>query len=259
MARDKGTARRPALTRNADHGDKVVDNPRIPIDNGLLAALAEEEFQRLVQHLELVPLARGETLYEFCEHIRHVYFLHQNTLVSLLSTMEDGTSVEAGVVGNEGMVGIQAFLRADATPHRAVVQVPGNAMRMPVEALREEFDRGGVLQDLLLRYAHSLFTQVSQTAACNHFHSVEERLSRWLLVIHDRVASKDLPLTQELISRRLGAHRSSVSEAAVLLHDEGLIRYSRGKMTVLDSERLKSVTCECYGIIRDEFDRTLGI
>ncbi len=124
-----------------------------------------------------------------------------------------------------------------------------------MEALREEFNRGGALQELLLRYVHALFTQISQTAACNHMHSMEERLSRWLLVIHDRAVSKDLPLTQELISRRLGAHRSSISEAAGLLHRGGLIQYSRGKMTILDCGRLKSVACECYGIIKEEFNR----
>src|SRR6266536_2877297 len=195
-----------------------LNNHPIPISNRLLDALPEEEFQRLAPKLEPVSLAFGETIYESGDRIRHVYFLNRNTLASLCITMEDGASVGACVVGHEGMVGIQAFLRAERIPNRVVVQV----------------------------------------AACNQLHSVEERLSRWLMMIHDRVMTGDLPLTQELISRRLGAHRSSVSEAAGILRREGVIRYKRGKLTILDFERLKSSACECYGAIKEEFDRALG-
>ena len=237
----------------------MSEEPRILIQNRLLAALPGDGYRRLAPNLEPVSLNRGEVLYESGEGIPHVYFLNQNTLASLLSTMRDGRSIEAGVVGNEGMVGIEAFLRVVTTPHRVLVQVAGGALRLKADALREEFNRGGALQDRLLRYTHALFTQVSQVAACNHLHSVEERLSRWLLMIYDRVMSNDLPLTQELISRRLGAHRSSIGEAAGALHREGLIRYSRGKMTILNPRGLKSVTCECYGILKEEFDRVLGI
>jgi CRP-like cAMP-binding protein len=205
--------------------------------------------------LEHVSLALGESLYESGAHIRHVYFLNRNTLASLVITMEDGASIEAGVVGNEGMVGVQAFLRAETTPNRVVVQVAGSALRMSADVLREEFNRGGALQNILLRYAHTLFTQVMQAAACNHLHSVEERLSRWLLMIHERATLDDLPLTQELISRRLGAHRSSIGVAADALRHEGLIHYKRGKITILDREGLKAATCGCYGVIREEFDQ----
>ncbi len=235
-----------------------LNNHPIPISNRLLDALPEEEFQRLAPKLEPVSLAFGETIYESGDRIRHVYFLNRNTLASLCITMEDGASVGACVVGHEGMVGIQAFLRAERIPNRVVVQVAGGAMRMRADGLRVEFNRGEVLQDLLLRYTHALFTQVLQVAACNQLHSVEERLSRWLMMIHDRVMTGDLPLTQELISRRLGAHRSSVSEAAGILRREGVIRYKRGKLTILDFERLKSSACECYGAIKEEFDRALG-
>ena len=235
-----------------------LNNHGAPISNRLLAALPEEEFQRLAPKLEPVSLAFGKTIYESGDRIYHVYFLNRNTLASLYITMADGASAGASVVGHEGIVGIQAFLRTERTPNRIIVQVAGGAMRMRADELRMEFNRGGLLQDLLLRYTHALFAQVLQVAACNRFHSVEERLSRWLLMIHDRVTSDGIPLTQELLSRRLGAHRSSVSEAAGILRREGLIRYKRGKLTILDFERLKSFACECYGVIKEEFDRTLG-
>ncbi len=236
---------------------RSLNNIPFPINNRLLAALPEEEFERLVPHLEPVSLTFGEVLYQSGERLRHVYFLSKDTVASLVVTMEDGKSVEAGVIGSEGMVGIQAFLRAESTLNRVVVQVAGSALRVRASVLREEFDRGGALQDLLLRYTHALFTEVLQTAACNHLHSVEERLSRWLITIHERAMMNDLPLTQELISRRLGTHRSSIGEAAGSLRRKGLIRYWRGKITLLDAGRLKSVTCECYDIVNQEFSRVL--
>lgn len=232
-----------------------LNNSRVPTDNRLLAALPSEEFERLVPCLELVSLAPGEVLYESGERIRHVYFPNRNTLVSLNITIDDGTCVEVGVVGNEGMIGVQAFLGAGTTPTRIAVQIAGSAMRVRADVLREEFNRGGPLQALLLRYMHALFAQVLLTAACNHLHSVEERFSRWLLMIHERVWLDELPLTQELISRRLGAHRSSVSEACDTLRREGLIRYKRGKITILDREGLKSAACGCYDLIKEEFDQ----
>lgn len=229
------------------------------INNQLLTALPDEEFQRLVPQLEPVSLTLGKILYESGERVRHVYFLSKDTLASLIVTMEDGKSVEAGVIGSEGMVGIQAFLRAESTPHRVVVQVGGTALRMRASVLREEFNRGGALQDLLLRYTHALLTEVLQVAACNHLHSVEERLSRWLLTIDERATMNELPLTQELISRRLGAHRSSIGEAASSLRRRGVIRYLRGRITVVDSSALRAGTCECYDIVREEFSRALVI
>ena len=236
-----------------------LNNHGAPISNRLLAALPEEEFQRLAPKLEHVSLTFGKTIYESGDRIYHVYFLNRNTLASLYITMANGASAGASVVGHEGIVGIQAYLKAERTPNRIIVQVAGGAMRMRADELRMEFNRGGLLQDLLLRYTHALFAQVLQVAACNRFHSVEERLSRWLLMIHDRVTSDGILLTQELLSRRLGAHRSSVSEAAGILRREGLIRYKRGKLTILDFERLKSSACECYGVIKGEFDQALGI
>jgi len=229
--------------------DKRRNDPRISTTNRLLAALPEWEFRRLIPALEHVSLARGEVLYEADERIRYGYFLNKNTLASVIVTMEDGASIEACLVGSEGVVGVQAFLRTEATPARIVVQVAGSAMRIRVDVLREEFNRGEVLQDLLLRYTQALITQISQTAACNHLHIVKERFSRWLLTIHDRVAGA-IPLTHELISRRLGAHRSSVSEIAAALRREGVIRYGRGKITILDREKLNSIACECYEIIK---------
>ncbi len=237
--------------------DKRLNNSQIMTTNRLLAALPDAEFQRLVPNLEQVSLAPGEVLYEAGENIRHAYFLNRNTLASVISTMEDGAGIEACVVGSEGLVGIQAFLRADATPARIVVQAAGSAVRIRAELLREEFNRGGMLQDLLLRYTHALVAQISQTAACNHLHTVEERLSRWLLTINDRVTG-DISLTHELISRRLGSHRSSVNEIAGVLRRKGIIRYGRGKIIVLDREELSSVACECYGIIKEQFDLALG-
>lgn len=233
--------------------NKRLNNRQISTTNRLLAALPEAEFQRLVPNLEQVSFTLGEVLYEAGEHIRHAYFLDRNTLASVISAMENGTSIEACVVGSEGLVGIQAFLRTEATPARIVVQVAGSAMKIRADILREEFNRGGVLQELLLRYTHALITQISQTAACNQLHLIEERLSRWLLTINDRLAG-DIPLTHELISRRLGAHRSSVNEVAGILRRKGMISYRRGKITILNRKELSSAACECYGIIKEQFD-----
>lgn len=232
-----------------------LNNSDLTTDNRLLAALPDKEFARLVPHLETISLALGEVLQESGEPIWHVYFPNRNTLASLVADIDDGTSVEVGIVGNEGVIGIQAFLGVETTPTRIVVQVGDSAVRMRADVLRDEFNRGGRLRDLLLRYTHALFAQVLHTAACNHFHSVEERFSRWLLMIHERATMDDLPLTQELISRRLGAHRSSVSDAAETFRREGLIHYKRGKITILDRERLKSAACGCYDVIKEEFDQ----
>lgn len=235
------------------NGDNRLNNSQISTTNRLLAALPDEELQRLVPNLERVSLALGEVIYDASERIRHVYFLNKNTLVSVITTMENGTGVETCIVGSEGLVGIQSFLRTEATPARIVVQAAGSSLRIRAELLREEFNRGGILQDRLLHYTHALVTQISQTAACNHLHTVEERLSRWLLTIHDRLAG-NIPFTHELISRRLGAHRTSVNEVAGVLRREGMISYNRGKITILDREALSSIVCECYGIIKEQFD-----
>ncbi len=233
---------------------KKVKTARTSGNNRLLAALPVKEFERLVPHLEPVTLALGEVLFEAGERIRHVYFPDNNTLASLVACFDDGTSVEVGVVGNEGMIGIQAFLGAP-TPTRITVQISGSALRMRADLLLEEFNRGGRLQALLFRYTNALFAQVLHTAACNQLHSVAQRFSRWLLMIHERAMLANLPLTQELISRRLGAHRSSISEAADTLRREGLIRYQRGKITILDREGLNAAACGCYDVIKEEFSQ----
>lgn len=235
----------------------ISRNPPNAIENRLLAALPTEEYQRLVPHLELVPLKFQQILYEPGEPIAYVYFPHR-AIVSLLSTMEDGTTVEVGLVGIDGMVGTAVILGGNTTTTLANVQVPGYAMRMKAEWLKAEFNRGGALQSLLLLYTQALITQVSQIAACNRLHTLEERLARWLLTIQDRLQSDDLPLTQEFISQMLGTRRSGVTVAAGTLQQAAMIRYTRGKITILNRQALEATTCECYTLIKSEYERLLG-
>ena len=227
------------------------------IENRLLAALPDDSYQRLVPHLERVSLERDQVIYEPGEPIRHVYFPHQ-AIVSLVSTMSDGSTVEVGVVGNEGMVGIPVVLGGNTTTTRAFVQVPDGGTRMEATRLNAEFNRGGPLQSLLLRYTQALHTQVSQTAACNRLHKVESRLARWLLSVSDRMQSDQFPLTQEFIAQMLGCRRPGVTEAAGTLSQAGMIRYTRGRITILNREDLAATSCECYGVIKDEYARLLG-
>lgn len=224
--------------------------------NRLLAALPVEAYQRLVPHLEFVSLAVEQIIYEPGEPFSHVYFPHK-ALVSLVSMMEDGTTVEVGLVGQEGMVGIPALLGGGTTTNKAFVQVPDSGMRIKADVLKSEFDRGGMLQSLLLRYMQALFTQVSQVAACNRLHSLEERFARWLLSVQYCVQSDEFPLTQEFISHMLGVRRSGVTVAASTLSQAGMIRYSRGKITILNQEDLEATSCECYKLISNEFSRLL--
>ncbi len=231
--------------------------PRKPIENRLLAALPAEDYQRLVPHLEPVELSREQVLYEPFEPIRHVYFPHQ-AIVSLISTMSDGSTVEVGMVGNDGMVGIPVILGGNTTTTTAFVQVPKGGTRMEATRLKAEFNRGGVLQSLLLRYTQALHTQVSQTAACNRLHRVESRLARWLLMVSDHMQSDQFPLTQEFIAQMLGVRRSGVTEAASTLSQAGMIRYTRGKITILNREAMEVTSCECYEVIKDEYARLLG-
>ncbi|MBD1841814.1 Crp/Fnr family transcriptional regulator [Coleofasciculus sp. FACHB-64] len=235
----------------------VPKDPLQPIKNRLLAALPDEEYERLVPHLEPVSLPLNQVLYELGVPIEYVYFPQQG-IVSLLSVLEDGSTVEAGMVGNDGMVGLPIILGGNKTSNRALVQVAGNGMRMKAEQLRSEFKRGGVLQSLLLRYTQALLTQVSQGVACNRLHTIEERLARWLLTVQDRVESDQFPLTQEFIAQMLGTRRSGVTVAAGTLSKAGTIRYSRGKITILNQGDLEAISCECYGIIKAEFGRLLG-
>lgn len=229
------------------------DHPR---DNHLLAALPEEVFKRLEPHLQLTEMPLGRVLYESGSTLSHVYF-PTTSIVSLLYVMEDGHSAEIGIVGQEGMVGIALFMGGETTPSRAVVQSGGNAFRMPGRFLKQEFGEAGPLQRLLLRYTQALITQMSQTAVCNRHHNVDQQLSRWLLMSMDRLPSNELVMTQELIANMLGVRREGVTESAGKLQKLGLITYSRGRITVTDRPKLEKHTCECYSVVKREFDRLL--
>ncbi len=227
-----------------------------PQQNHLLAALPAADYDRLASHLELIPMKLGDVLYESGDMLRHVYF-PTTCIVSLLYVMEDGGSAEIAVVGNEGILGISLFMGGDTTPSRAIVQSAGHAYRLKAELLKTEFGRFGPTMHLLLRYTQALITQMAQTAVCNRHHSVDQQLCRWLLLSLDRLESNELSMTQELIANMLGVRREGVTEAAGKLQDAGLIRYSRGKITVLDRPGLEAQSCECYQVVKTEFDRLL--
>ncbi len=231
--------------------------PQSPLDNHLLAALPEAEYQRLLPNLELVPMPLGDALYESGGRLHHVYF-PVTCIISLLYVMEDGASAEIAVVGNEGILGIALFMGGETTPSRAVVQSAGFAYRLRAGLLKQEFQRGGPVMHLLLRYTQALITQMAQTAVCNRHHTVEQQLCRWLLLSLDRLAGNELTMTQELIANMLGVRREGVTEAAGHLQRDGLIRYSRGHITVLDRPMLEKRVCECYAVVKKEFDRLLS-
>ena len=224
--------------------------------NRLLAALPLEVYERLQPDLEPVSLALGEVVYEAHAALSHVYF-PTTAIVSLLYTMENGSTAEMGVVGCDGVVGIAVFMGGDTTPNRAVVQSAGDAIRLQLKRFRDEFKRVGELHRLLLLYTQALLTQMSQTAVCNQLHSVEQRLCRSLLLSHDRHESDELLMTQELIANMLGVRREAVSVAAHRLQDAGLIRYKRGHMTIVDRAGLEAMVCECYQVVKTECDRLL--
>jgi CRP-like cAMP-binding protein len=223
----------------------------IPAENRLLAALPRAEYERLVPHLEQVHFPQGRVLYEIGDFVRRAYF-PTGGMISLLSITEDGLTTEVGMVGKEGMVGVPIILRVGITPYRMMVQIPADVMSIKAEALKAEFNGSAHLQDLLLRYTHALLTQVSQSAVCNRFHTVEARLGRWLLITRDRVGSDSFRLTQEFISHMLGTPRTVVTVAANKLQDAGFIRYKRGGITILNSQGLEAVACECYGTVIKE-------
>jgi CRP-like cAMP-binding protein len=233
-----------------------VKKPHTPTRNSLLAALSAPEQERLFPQLELVPMPLGKVLYESGNRLGHVYF-PTDCIVSLLYVMEDGASAEIAVVGNEGLVGVALFMGGETTPSRAVVQSAGFAYRLPGAIIKQEFNRSGAMQELMLRYTQALLTQMAQTAVCNRHHSVDQQLCRWLLLSLDRLQSNELTMTQELIANMLGVRREGVTEAAGNLQDAGLIRYSRGRITVLDRARLEQRVCECYAVVRKEFSRLL--
>lgn len=227
-----------------------------PQQNHLLRALSDDARLRVFSGLELVAMPLGSALYESGDAMRHVYF-PTTSIVSLLYVMENGASAEIAIVGNEGVIGIALFMGGETTPSRAVVQSAGHAYRMKGQLLKEEFHRSGTMQQLLLRYTQALLTQMAQTAVCNRHHSVDQQLCRLLLLSLDRLSSLTLTMTQELIASMLGVRREGVTEAAGHLQDAGLIRYSRGRITVLDRVRLEARACECYAVVRREFDRLL--
>jgi CRP-like cAMP-binding protein len=233
-----------------------MTGPLDPRLNQLLASLPHDIFQRWQRELELVKLPLGEVLYEPGDALSHVYF-PTNAIVSLLYVMEDGASAEIAVAGNEGLVGIALFMGGESTPSRAVVQSAGYAFRMEASVLKEEFDHHGPVLHLLLRYTQALITQMAQTAVCNRHHSVDQQLCRWLLLSLDRLSGDKLVMTQELISNMLGVRREGVTEAAIKLQNAGVIRYSRGRITVLDRPGLEKLTCECYAVVKHEYDRLL--
>jgi CRP-like cAMP-binding protein len=229
------------------------DEPR---RNRLLAALPDAEWQRWHPQLEAVELPLGKVLYESGSTLKHVYF-PTTAIVSLLYVLENGSSAEIAVVGNEGIVGVSLFMGGESTPSRAVVQSAGQGFRLRAQSMKDEFDRAGPVLHLLLRYTQALITQMSQTAVCNRHHSLDQQLCRWLLLSLDRLHSSDLVMTQELIANMLGVRREGVTEAALKLQRAGLIKYARGHIAVLDRPGLEQRSCECYAVVKQEYDRLL--
>ena len=246
--------RTPAPARAAQGATPLMDTP--PGKNKLLAALPAADLERLLPLLQPVVLPLGAALYESGVPFTDVYF-PTTAIVSLLYVLADGGSAEIAVVGNDGVVGVSTFMGGESTPSRAVVQSEGGAFRLKGQALKDEFNRGGASQHLLLRYTQSLLTQMAQTAVCNRHHTIDQQLCRWLLLSLDRLASDTLSMTQELIANMLGVRREGVTDAAGKLQNAGLIRYSRGKITVLDRAGLEALSCECYRVVKTEFDRLL--
>jgi CRP-like cAMP-binding protein len=227
--------------------------PRI---NYLLAALPDSEWGRWQPQLEKVEMPLGQVLYEPGNTLAHVYF-PTTSIVSLLYVMENGASAEIAVVGNEGLVGISLFMGGESTPSRAVVQSAGHGLRLKAQLMKSEFERAGPVLHLLLRYTQALITQMAQTAACNRHHTLDQQLCRWLLLSLDRLRTNELAMTQELIANMLGVRREGVTEAALKLQQAGLISYARGRITVLDRAGLEKRTCECYAVVKREYDRLL--
>ena len=228
-----------------------------PLENELLAALPKEEYERLQPHLEHLSITLGEVIYESGGVIDYVY-LPTDSIISLLYEMENGSTAEIGVVGREGVVGIALFMGGETTPNRAVVQSAGNAFKVKANVLQAEFAKGDVFQHRLLRYTQALITQISQTAVCNRLHSVDQQLCRWLLLCRDRVESDTLVMTHDLIANMLGVRREGITMAARRLQDRGLISYVRGVITILDRPGLEKAVCECYQVVKTEYDRLLN-
>ena len=233
-----------------------MQNSTDPRENFLIAALPATEWQRWQPLLEWVDLPLGQVMYESGRTLSHVYF-PTTAIVSMLYVMEDGASAEIAVVGREGVVGISLFMGGESTPSRAVVQSAGEGWRLSSRVVKEEFERSGPVMHLLLRYTQALITQMAQTAVCNRHHSLDQQLCRWLLLSLDRLQGSELVMTQELIANMLGVRREGVTEAALRLQKLGIIRYARGRISVLDRPALEQRTCECYAVVKKEYDRLL--
>lgn len=233
-------------------------NRPAPERNHILNALPLAAREHLYPHLKHVVMPFGMVLYESGAVLRHIYF-PVDSIVSLLYVLSSGASAEIAVVGNEGAVGVSLFMGGETTPSRAVVQSAGSAYRLSGARLKREFDRHGQLLNVLLRYTQSLITQMAQTAVCNRHHALDQQLCRWLLLSLDRLESNELRVTQELIANMIGVRREGVTEAAGRLQKLGVIRYSRGKITVLDRPRLEALSCECYAVVKTETDRLMGL
>ena len=227
-----------------------------PRQNQILAALPPAEWERWRPQLEAVDMPLGKALYESGKTLAHLYF-PTTSIVSLLYVMENGSSAEIAIVGHEGLVGISLFMGGDSTPSRAVVQSAGKGFRLKADGMMNEFNRSGPVMHLLLRYTQALITQMAQTAVCNRHHSLDQQLCRWLLLSLDRLSGNELVMTQELIANMLGVRREGVTEAALKLQHAGLIRYARGHITVLDRAGLEARSCECYAVVKKEYDRLL--
>jgi CRP-like cAMP-binding protein len=237
-----------------------MPNPNVtprPLENQILALLPAEEYQRLRSSLVPVDLPQGQILYEAGATFEHVYFIDRG-MISVVSIMEDGSSIEVGTIGNEGLGGLSVILGVNQLPYRHIMQVAGRARRMSVSALTAELKHDRPLRQLLYRYHAAFITQVMQGTACNGLHSIGQRCCRWLLTTQDRVGSHELEITHEFLAQMLGVRRATVSDVLRPLQDEGLIQARRGKVTILDTERLAAASCECYHVIRGEYQRLLG-
>ena len=226
--------------------------------NRLLAQFPADVYRRIAPDLEPVAIHPGQVVYEVGSRVTHCYFPSQNAMLSLLCTSQDATAVEVGVTGAEGFVGSAALFGGDGSPHLVIGQIPGAAVRIKSAVMRKVFESEPQVRALLLRFAHALLCQISQTALCNRVHNVEERMARWSLVSQDRSDNHHLPLTHEFLARMLGVNRSTVSLTAATMQRAGIIRYQRGKFSILDRERLEEVSCDCYRIVRDQYKK-LGI
>ena len=229
---------------------------RIPTKNFILNSLTEEEYQRLHPNLEPVQLALGDIIYRPDEPIKYVYFL-DNSMISVVATTTDGQSAEVGVIGWEGMSGMDVLLGSDSTLNENIVQHSNSALRINTQAIREEFNRAGTLHNSLLSFTRLMMIQIGQTALCNRLHTIEERLARWLLLCRDRAETDKLQLTQEFLALMLGANRASVTLAAIALQSAGYIKYKRGHITITDGEGLEEFSCDCYKTVKREYDRFL--